>query len=117
MSEMDKILQSIHLEPTAENTGEPDLNKKKVFIPDNPQKTLDLHGFHVHEGVLEAESFLKRSHSNGLTKIRIITGYGSETGISLLFSNVGKRLSELQNAYSWIKCERKKGYYDIVLLP
>lgn len=103
--------------PTSENTGEPQLGKRYIHIPDNPQKTLDLHGFYVEEGVLEAESFIQRCQDEDLVKIRIITGHGSETGISLLFSHVGKRLAELQGGYGKIKVERLKGYFDIILLP
>ncbi len=114
---MDDIMRTVTGIPTPENTGEPDLNKKIVHIPNHPQATLDLHGFHVHEGVWEAEQFVKRSQKNGLVKIRIITGHGSETGISLLFSSVGKRLVELQEGYRSIKVERKKGFFDILLLP
>ncbi len=114
---MDDIMRTVTGNPTAENTGEPDLNKKLVHIPNNPQATLDLHGFRVLEGVWEAELFIKRCQKNELLKIRIITGYGSETGISLLFSHVGKRLSELESGYEKIKVERKKGFFDILLLP
>ena len=117
MSEMDEIMRTTAGIPTPENTGEADLNKKSVHIPGNPQQTLDLHGFTVHEGAWEAELFLKRCRKADLVKIRIITGHGSETGISLLFSHVGKRLMELQAGYGYIKVERLKGFFDIILLP
>ncbi len=117
MSEMDEIMRTTAGIPTPDNTGEADLNKKSVHIPAHPQQTLDLHGFTVHEGVWEAELFLKRCRKQGFVKVRIITGHGSETGISLLFSHVGQRLHALASGYGDLKVERQKGFFDIIILP
>lgn len=113
----EEIMRQFGPRMSPENTGEPNLDKPRVFIPDRPQKTLDLHGFTAFDANFEARSFIFRCRDAGLVKVRIVTGRGSTSGTPVLLREIGKLLAELAAAFDWLKFEAKEGYYDILLLP
>jgi DNA-nicking Smr family endonuclease len=115
--DMEEIMRRFGPRMTSDNTGEDDLERKKILIPESPQKTLDLHGLTAFEAELEARSFIFRSHDASLVRIRIVTGRGSANGTPVLYRVIGKLLHDLAEAFDWLKYKPQTGHYDIFLLP